>query len=228
MRLSFFLLAFLCTFSSGYTQDAESIISKVKAKLEKVNDYASKGSISLDVEFIKIPTSRVEMFYKKPDKIRIKSADGLSILPKGGFSVNLQALLSSGQYSAVKIGNSKFNGLNVETVKLIPLSENSDLLVATLYIDSKDYLIQKSITTTKTNGTVEMEMVYGAYAQWGLPDKITVIFSTKDYKLPKGISFDYNPSGNAGIKKTSSGKGKVEVVYETYQVNKGVNEQVFK
>lgn len=228
MRLSLFVLTFLLSFGSGYTQDAESIISKVKAKLEKVNDYSSKGSLSLDVEFIKIPTSRVEMFYKKPDKIRIKSADGLSILPKGGFSVNLQALLSSGQYSAVKVGNTKFNGMNVETVKLIPMAENSDLLVATLYIDSKDYLIQKSITTTKTNGTVEMEMVYGAYAQWGLPDKITVIFSTKEYKLPKGISFDYNPGGAGGPKKPSSGKGKVEMVYETYLVNKGVSEQVFK
>ena len=138
------------------------------------------------------------MFYKKPDKIRIKSADGLSILPKGGFSVNLQALLSSGQYTAVKIGASKFNGLNVEMIKLIPMAENSDLLVATLYIDPKDYLIRKSVTTTKTNGTVEMEMVYGAFAQWGLPDK------------------------------PSSGKGKVEMVYETYQVNKGINDHVFK
>ena len=228
MRLSFLVAAFLVFIGPAFSQDAETIISKVKAKLEKVNDYTSKGSLSLDVEFIKIPTSRVEMFYKKPDKIRIKSADGLSILPKGGFSVNLQALLSSGQYTAVKIGASKFNGLNVEMIKLIPMAENSDLLVATLYIDPKDYLIRKSVTTTKTNGTVEMEMVYGAFAQWGLPDKVTVIFSTKEYKLPKGISFDYNPGGNSAPKKPSSGKGKVEMVYETYQVNKGINDHVFK
>lgn len=228
MRLSLFVFAFLFFFGTAYTQDAEAIVSKVKAKLEKVNDYSSRGSLSLDVEFIKIPTSRVEMFYKKPDKIRIKSADGLSILPKGGFSVNLQALLSSGQYSAVKVGTTKFNGFAVETVKLIPLAENSDLLVATLYIDSKESLIRKSITTTKANGTVEMEMVYGAFAQWGLPDKVTVIFSTKEYKLPKGISFDYNPGGSGAPKKPSDGKGKVEMVYDTYQVNKGVSDQVFK
>jgi hypothetical protein len=113
-------------------------------------------------------------------------------------------------------------------VKLIPMAENSDLLVATLYIDPKEYLIRKSVTTTKTNGTVEMEMIYGAFAQWGLPDKVTVIFSTKEYKLPKGISFDYNPGGNGAPKKPSSGKGKVEMLYDTYQVNKGISDQVFK
>jgi len=45
----------------------------------------------------------------------------------------------------------------------------------------------------------------------------------KDYKLPKAITFEYD----AGIdtkketKKTPDNKGKVEIIYSSYKVNKG-------
>ena len=218
----------LCFFATSLNaQDASAIISRVKTRLDKVNNYSSIGSLELDVEFIKMPASKVEIFFKKPDQFKIKSTDGLSILPKGGFSINLQTLLSGSQYTSVKVGTGKVGIYEVDIVKLIPLEENNDLLVATLYIDTKEPLIRKSITSTRSKGTVEMDMTYGRYAQWGLPDKVTILFSTKEYKLPKGISFDYNPGGST-TKKPSTGKGKVEMVYENYQINKGISESVFK
>ena len=229
MRL-LFLFTLIYLFSvAAQSQTPESTVSKVRAKLDNVHDYSSKGSLKLDVEFIRIPTSKVEVYFKKPDLFKIKSSDGLSILPKGGFSVNLQTLLASNQFSVVKVGETNIAGYPVDIIKLIPLAENSDLLVATLYIDVKEYLIRKSITTSKQSGTVEMELTYGNFAQWGLPDKVNVVFSTKEYKLPKGISFDYNPNGSSTQnKKPSTGKGKVEMIYETYIVNKGISDQVFK
>ena len=35
-------------------------------------------------------------------------------------------------------------------------------------------------------------MSYGKYAEFGLADKVIFTFNTKDYKLPKGITFDYD------------------------------------
>lgn len=33
-------------------------------------------------------------------------------------------------------------------------------------------------------------MSYGAFGQYGLPDKVVFSFNTKDYKLPKGITLN--------------------------------------
>ena len=54
--------------------------------------------------------------------------------------------------------------------------------------------------------------------------------NTKDYKLPKGITFDY---GDGSKKKQTPDKmkdkkGKVEISYSGYTINKGVSDSVFK
>ena len=96
-------------------------------------------------------------------------------------------------------------------------------------IDEKQFLIRKTKTTTKENGTYELEMTYGKYAEYGLADKIIFSFNTKEYKLPKGVTFDYDD----GIKKqtetskTANTKGTVEISYSSYIINKGVPDNVF-
>jgi hypothetical protein len=90
-------------------------------------------------------------------------------------------------------------------------------------------LIRKSITSTKENGTYEMEMDYGKYAKWGLPDKSVMIFNTKDYKLPKGITFEYDAgiASKPKAPKPLGNKGRIEIIYNLYEVNKGLKPEVF-
>jgi outer membrane lipoprotein-sorting protein len=221
----FFLLAGL----SSTAQDAGILAQKVKAKLASVNDYTASGVMKTDISFIKVPQSDVIVYYKKPNRFRIKKQDGISITPKGGVSVNLNSLFAGDNYTAVFAGNTTIDGLPVTIIKLLPLDENSDVVVSTLYIDEKEFLIRKASTTTKDNGTYQMEMNYGKFAQWGLPDKVVFIFSTKDYKLPKGLAFDYDAGGTkpADKKLPQNGKGKVEISYSGYSINKGLSDAVF-
>jgi hypothetical protein len=53
-------------------------------------------------------------------------------------------------------------------------------------------------------------------------------FNTKDYKLPKGITVDYdNGTSKDNTDKLKNKKGKVEIIYSGYQINKGVPDSVF-
>ena len=112
----------------------------------------------------------------------------------------------------------------------MPLDEKSDVVVSTLYIDEKDALVKKAIITTRENGTYEMEMQYGKYASRGLPDIITFLFATKDYKLPKGLAFDYDAGGQQQKANTPAGnqKGKIQISYNSYSINKGLSNDLFK
>jgi hypothetical protein len=119
---------------------------------------------------------------------------------------------------------------NLRIIKLLPKDENADVVLSTLYIDETQSLIKKSKTTTKDNGTYELEMTYGKYAEYGLADKVIFSFNTKDYKLPKGVTFDYD-DGNKKAEdadKLKNKKGKVEISYSGYIINKGVPDSVFK
>ncbi len=226
-----FLLFFSFILSLNFliAQDANVLAKKMQAKLASVNDYLALGIMKTDVSFMKIPPSEVTVYYRKPDKFRIKKQDGITVSPKGGVSINLNSLIAGDNYTAVYAGQGIVNGMAVAIIKLLPLEENSEVVVSTLYINEKQLLIYKATTTTKDNGTYEMEMIYGKFATYGLPDKVTFIFSTKDYKLPKGLAFDYD----TGIKPTDNNasknvKGRVEISYSNYTINKGIAESFFQ
>jgi len=209
-------------------QSPEELITKVKLKLEKVNDYTAKGKLKTNVAFIKAPIASVKVYYKKPDKMKIVNESGISFIPKGSVNINLAKFLSAaGDYEIVDAGKEAGTGLRV--LKLLPADENSDIVLSTLYIDEKAELVIKAKNTTRDNGTYELEMTYGRYAPFGLPDKVIFSFNTKEYKLPKGVTFDYDDGGKKQQDDSMKNKkGKVEITYAEYIINKGVDEAVFK
>ncbi|HEU0110355.1 MAG TPA: hypothetical protein VFQ73_05730 [Flavisolibacter sp.] len=211
----------------AFAQPETELVKKIKAKLDKVMDYKANGKMKIDVSFINAPESNVQIFFKKPNKFKVKKEGGISLLPKGGVSVNLNSLVPDDQFTVVPAGKSVVNGMQTTVVKLLPLTDKGDIVLTTLYIDEKALVIRKTSITTKENGTYEMELDYGKYLNWGLPDKVAFIFNTKDYKLPKGITFEYE-KGKKEPPKVENTKGKVEITYTSYQVNKGIADAVFE
>lgn len=212
-----------------HAQDATELVKKVKEKLDKVTDYEASGKIKTNVTFLKVPVANVKVYYKKPDKMKIKSEKGVSFVPKGSVNINMSNTIGNGKYTALDAGTVKLNGADVKVVKLIP-EGNSDIILSTLYIDAANFLIKKAETTTRDNGTYQLEMTYNKYTEYGLPDKVVFSFNTKDYKLPKGITFDFDDG--TGKKKTEEDKekakkGKAEITFSSYTVNKGVSDDKF-
>jgi outer membrane lipoprotein-sorting protein len=210
-------------------QTAEEIIQKVKTKLNKVDDYEAKGKLKTNVIFIKAPVATVKVYYKKPNKLKINNESGISFIPKGSVNINLNNIfVNTGGFDIIDVG--KESGTNLRIIKLLPKDENSDVVLSTLYIDEAQSLIKKSKTTTKDNGTYELEMTYGKYSDYGLADKVIFLFNTKDYKLPKGVTFDYDDGSKKEQTpdKQKNKKGKVEITYSNYVINKGVPDSIFQ
>lgn len=230
MRRIIICLFFLVAAATGiHAQDATSLLQKVKAKLEKVNDYEASGEMKTSVSFMKVPAAQVKVYFKKPGKIKIKNEKGISLVPKGTVSISLNNLLT-GQYQTLDGGSDNINGLPVKVVKLLPLDENGEVVLSKLYIDEKNLLILRSKTTTRESGTNELEMSYGKFAGFALPDKIIFTFNTQDYKLPKGVTFDYDDGSPKKKEATTSQaqRGKIEITYSDYIINKGIADSIFQ
>ncbi len=226
----FFVYIFLLVSFSSYSQDMTALIMRVKAKLDQVNDYEADGRMKTDVSFIKAPIGKVKVYFKKPNKFRLKKDGGISLLPKGGVSVNMNSIFATSDFVALAAGEAIIGGSKTRIVKLLPANENSDIVLTTMYIDESNLLVKKAVTTTRENGTYEIEMSYGQYTQYGLPDKVVFTFNTKDYKLPKGITLEFNDEEKpvSEADKLKNRKGKVEITYTNYQINKGLPDTVFK
>ena len=209
-------------------QDPTVLMKQIKDKLEKVNDYEANAILKTDIYFLKVPDARVKIYYKKPNKIKIKNDNGISLVPKETVSISLYSLVNS-PYQALDGGTDNIQGIPVRIIKLLPSDENGELVLAVLYIDLKRLLVLKARTTTKENGTNEVELSFGKFLSTGLPDKIVFSFNTQEFKLPKGVTFDYD-DGSVKKKPTDSGKnqrGKIEITYLDYSINKGLADSFF-
>ena len=220
----------LLTTTIAKSQDINVLLNKAKAKIETVNDYEAAATMKTNVAFLKVPIAKVKIFFKKPNKLKLKSEKGVSFIPKGAVSLNLNNLTGSNKFTVIDAGTDNVSGKAVRVAKLLPTDDNSDIVLSTVYIDPATSLILKAKTTTKDNGTYELEMTYGTYAAYGLPDKLTFSFNAKDYKLPKGITFDFDDGTTAPTTTTDKlkgKKGKAELVFTSYIINKGVADTVF-
>lgn len=211
-------------------QDVNALIKKVSAKIDQVNNYEADGKMKTNVTFLKVPESVVKIYFKKPNKLKIKNEKGISFVPKGAVSINLSNIINGGKYTALDAGTDKIGNTLVRVVKLLPEDDNADVVLSTVYIDEANVVIKKAKTTTRENGSYQLEMTYGKYIAFGLPDKIIFTFNTKDYKLPKGVTFDFD-DGTA-VKKTTpdnlnKNQGMAEIIFNSYIINKGVSDAVF-
>ena len=106
-----------------------ALVKRVKTKLDLVNDYEADGNMKTDVSFIKAPIGKVKVYFKKPNHFRLKKNGGISLLPKGGVSVNMSSLIATNDFVAIAAGESMVNGTTTKVVKLLPSNDNSDIVL---------------------------------------------------------------------------------------------------
>jgi hypothetical protein len=219
MKYVFVLVGILLVLHKTRAQSAEALVQKVREKFEKIHNYEADATLKTNVSFIKAPISNVKILYNKPDQLKIINKNGISFIPKGSVNINFGGILvNNSDYDVIDAGK---DGDGLHIVKLLPKADTADIVLSTLYIDEKNLVIKKSKTTTKENGTYELAMSYGKYAAYGLPDKIVFSFNTKDYKLPKGVTFDYDEGSKKNEERSKNKKGTVEITYTNYVINRG-------
>ncbi len=217
------LLFFTFLLISAFPQsEADKILSGVKKKFDAVKDYEVDVKIKIDVEFLKVPDNDAKIYFKAPDKIKLQTGDDFALIPKEGLNFNPANLLN-GKYTSVYEGETKINGTSHHIVKVIPTGGTGDVVLSTLWINKSTLFINKVETTTKNNGTFQIDMVYPKESKYPLPSNMTFSFEVGKFNLPKGFG---------GKKKRENtdlrAPGKVYITYKNYKINKGVPDSIFK
>ncbi len=226
MGLFFFLIS-LGLSKCTQAQTASQIINKVNINFSKVNDYTADMNIHLDVSFIKMKDIAAKVFFKKPNKFKVK-AEGIMLLPKQNPN-NIQAMLKdTNSYNTIKTGTDIISGVTATIITVIPNADTSDLILGKFWIDANKGLILKSHLTTRSNGNMEIEHFYGSNSNYALPDKLIFTIETSKFKLPKALVVDLDSSSAPDATKSETKTGKIIIVFSNYLLNKGVDDKIFK
>lgn len=207
-----------------------SVFEQLKSKLEKIEDYTADVKVNIDVSFMKVPPLTGKLYYKAPDKMKLERKGGISILPKKNMSFTLNTVFPEGGVTVIDAGEDMIGGKQLKVIKVIPDDDKSDIILTKVWIDEQRILALRTETTTRDGGTVKMNLEFGKYADLALPDKITVFLDVKEFKIPKGVTMDYDAGQTVSTKKEKDvkpKKGEITINYLNYEINKGISDDIF-
>ncbi len=196
---------------------ASTLVNNYIKKMDKVNDYEVDVNIKVDVEFINIKDRKAKLYYKKPDKYEIKS-DDFALLPKNGAAMEYIKILKE-NHTAIYEAKEKAKGKELDKIKIIPTESQSDIILASIWIDAKANRLIKVEAFTKNSGSYLVELVYDKNP-FDLVSKTIIEFDLKSFQMPAKMG-DMKSFGKNDKKENT--KGKIIMTYENYKIsnNKG-------
>ncbi len=206
-------------------QSANQVLAEVTQKFRKVKDYSADVRIISDIPFLKVMPVSASIYFKQKDKFTVVS-QGISFLPKQGFTEVYQLISDSTKYNAVRTSKEKVDQIVTEVISVIPTDDSGELILARLWIDPIRDIVMKSLITNRSTGTVQINYVYKSQVTIGLPDEMKFTVDVKKFKIPKGLAADLNKKTTAAPKDNQ--KGTIQLLLSNYKINRGIDEAVFK
>jgi len=221
-----------------YLTDVERVVDKTQKQFEKASDYQVTMKIELKVPGFRMPKKKYKVFFKQPNKLKIKSR-GFGMLPKTGIFTspkdnfdnlkNMRFISTDNNNGQVYIKGEVI----VDSLKLKMPNEYAKLgfrPTVTVKIDTNNWVINNIITELDTLKLVEITNTYKKVDNnYVMPSASTVQYFIKDAKLSGWLKKDITSivGQNPLEQKSDMVEGKISIVYEDYIINRGIKDKVF-
>ena len=218
--------------------DVERVVDKTQKQFEKAFDYQVTMKIELKVPGFRMPKKKYKVFFKQPNKLKIKSR-GFGMLPKTGIFTspkdnfdnlkNMRLISTNNDNGQVYIKGEVI----VDSLKLKMPNEYAKLgfkPTVTVKIDTNNWVINNIITELDTLKLVEIKNTYKKVDNnYIMPSASTVQYFIKDAKLSGWLKKDITSivGQNPLEQKSDMVEGKISIVYEDYIINRGIKDKIF-
>ena len=237
--LFLFLLANSNAFSN---KNPEYIIKKTDDQFREINNYQVDMVISIAIPAFRMPKKKYKVYFKQPDKIKVKSR-GFGLLPKTGMFTsplenfsNLSNIRFSKDFSRTDPNEIMLVGdLVLDSLALDVPNEYARLTfkpTVDVKVDTQNWVITQVLTKIDTVKIMEINNFYDIVDDsFYMPIRSTVEYYVKDARLSKWINKDIGTiMGNNHNMNIESDmvKGLISVNYAKYRVNRGIKDSIFE
>ena len=237
--LFLFLLANSNAFSNN---NPEYIIKKTDDQFREINNYQVDMVISIAIPAFRMPKKKYKVYFKQPDKIKVKSR-GFGLLPKTGMFTspvenfsNLSNIRFSKDFSRTDPNEIMLVGdLVLDSLALDVPNEYARLTfkpTVDVKVDTQNWVITQVLTKIDTVKIMEINNFYDVVDDsFYMPIRSTVEYYVKDARLSRWINKDIGTiMGNNHNMNIESDmvKGLISVNYAKYRVNRGIKDSIFE
>ena len=237
------LFLFLLANSNALSnKNPEYIIKKTDDQFREINNYQVDMVISIAIPAFRMPKKKYKVYFKQPDKIKVKSR-GFGLLPKTGMFTsplenfsNLSNIRFSKDLSRINPNEIMLVGdLVLDSLALDVPNEYARLTfkpTVDVKVDTQNWVITQVLTKIDTVKIMEINNFYDVVDDsFYMPIRSTVEYYVKDARLSKWINKDIGTiMGNNHNMNIESDmvKGLISVNYAKYRVNRGIKDSIFE
>lgn len=225
-KFSFFIILF----SILLAQNNEAILSRISKKYDALQDFQGKMKVITDVPNFRMPVKTVHIFYKTPDKMKMK-VKGFAILPKSGILPFMY--LKKFESDSIQIDTSYTATVNSKLMTYVSIADTSILKGAEILLTIDDYLerIESVLITSEKDTISTIDFTYQNIDGFWMPETTEFNFNLKK-RLPmtSGPSIT-NPFGSVDIGSVEDHVetwGKVSLIFQEIKINSGLEDAIFQ
>ncbi len=235
------LFIFINSSLFSYEKKEDYYIKKTNQKFNSIDDYKVDMTIKLEIPAFRMPKKKYKVYYKRPNKIKVK-AKGFGILPKTGLFTspndnfdNLTNIKLSDYKDSENIHDIIIIGdLIVDSLKLEMPNEYSRITfdpIVEVKIDTLNWVIKNVTTRLDTLKLFQINNYYKMYDnKYYMPYQSIVKYYVKDKKLFNWLNKDAGNiigQDNLPTNNESIVEGTITVDYKKYVINKGIKDKIF-
>jgi len=207
------IVVLLC--SAAFGQEVDHNLLKMKQELDAVNEAKAQAELTLDIDFINMPTKYADIHYVKGQPIEYFS-DNFIIIPKRGLDFTWNELF---QYSFMTVdrGTEEMDGREIKVLNIIPLDKKADFAIMTMKLDTVSRRVLASEITTKNNGTFLLYFKYEG--ENFFPSELKVEFEIEKIKIPLNFMGKDTEIDKMELKADGPKRGKIYLTLDWYKMN---------
>lgn len=219
-------IAVFLAFFSPQTPSGDELLRRCERNFESIDDYTVDLTAAVNMERVRIPEMKAVLYFKRPDKISIKS-EGFAMLPREGFALPVSALIRN--YDAVQKGIEEIEGKKLFRVQLTAKKATARVQSVMVWVDPDNYTIMQTTSTPYRGRSVTVNTWYVHHENkvW-LPERMKVTFVTTASDTSAGEEFPIPGQPQMGGSRRPPSSGSMEVRYSQYRINSGLSDDLFK
>ena len=243
-KYDYIFFIFLFTSIKSQNTDLDIVKSNIITQFSKIEDYQVDINIKINMTGFRMPKKKIKMFFKKPDKLSIKT-NGFAIIPKTGINNNPNELFNMFNYinevNRTIRDNKQFyyiSGIVNQDSIDIPIknfkSEESNVKMS-LLIDAKEWIITEVDIFLDKEKTFSIRTDYININNIMVPKETKLIIGIKEISRIKNnfngdllFNSDNDLAKASGLNlKNDEFRGEISMKFSNYIINQGIDDQIF-
>ncbi|MEP0822634.1 MAG: hypothetical protein HRF44_07270 [Ignavibacterium sp.] len=204
----------------------ERILARCEEVYAGIEDYTVDLVATIDMERVQIPEMKATLYFKRPDRIHIKS-DNFALLPRTGLAMPVTALIA--RYTAVFQATDSIGGKEAYRLILTARNPQSPVQSMTIWVDPSNHTIVQTASSPYRGRSVMVKIRHTLQeGRFWLPEHMTAVFTTTapDTADDSNDLFAAKPQLQEFRRPPRSGS--MEVRYSNYRLNRGLSDELFR